>query len=122
MRLRVGKGDRPIRTPILFVGNNRYVLERGRIGQRAALEDGTLSVFAVAARSRLGLIWFAVRALFGAVDIERDFAALGECHELTVDSRSRAIDIALDGEVRRMAPPLRFGVMARAIEVRVPAD
>ena len=121
MHLQMGAGRQRVITPILFVGNNRYMLERGELGQRAALDDGTLSVFAVAARSRLGLIWFAIRALFGFVDPEHDFAALGECEELIVHSRSRDIGIALDGEVRRMVPPLRFAAMPRAIEIRAPA-
>lgn len=121
MHLRVRDGEREIRTPILFVGNNRYVLERGQLGQRAALDDGTLSVFAVAARSPPGLIWFAMRAMLGFIDPERDFVAVGECDRLTVHSRSRGIDIALDGEVRRMDPPLRFAVKPRAIEICVPA-
>jgi len=120
MHLRLRDGEREVRTPILFVGNNRYVLERGQLGQRAALDDGTLSVFAVAARSRLGLIWFGMRALLGFVDPERDFVALGECDRLTVHSRSQRIDVALDGEVHPMDPPLRFAVKPRAIAVRAP--
>jgi diacylglycerol kinase family enzyme len=120
MHLRAGQGELEIATPILFVGNNRYVLERGQLGQRAALDDGKLSVFAVAARSRVGLIWFAIRAMAGFIDPEHDFAALDECERLTVHSRSRRIEIALDGELCRMAPPLRFAIEAGALEVCVP--
>lgn len=118
MHLQVGESGRAVRTPILFVGNNRYVLEPGRIGQRTALDDGVLSVFAVSARSRIGFVWFAVRTFLGLGDPSRDFAALGECDRLTVYSRSRAIDIALDGEVRRMAPPLQFELLPHALKVR----
>jgi diacylglycerol kinase family enzyme len=117
MHLRVGGGSKLVSTPILFVGNNRYVLERGQLGQRASLDDGLLSVFAVAARSRLGLMWFALRASVGLTDPARDFAALGECRELIVESRSHHIDIALDGEVLRLKPPLRFVVEVGAIEI-----
>jgi diacylglycerol kinase family enzyme len=77
LRLASGAGVRQVVTPLLFVGNNRYILERGRLGQREALDDGLLSVFAVGAQSRLGMIWLAVRTLLGFSDPARDFAALG---------------------------------------------
>lgn len=120
MYLRMDGAEQVVRTPLLFVGNNRYKLEAGQIGQRHALDDGMLSVFAVAASSRMGLVWFALRILFGLADPARDFAALGECQRLTVASRSRAIDVAVDGEVLRMRPPLEFTLLPQALEVRAP--
>jgi diacylglycerol kinase family enzyme len=121
LRLVSGGGIRPIVTPLLFVGNNRYILERGRLGERMALDDGLLSVFAVGAHSRLGMIWLALRTMLGFSDPARDFAALGDTPAFTVLSRSSHIDVALDGEVRRMATPLRFALRPRALTVIVPA-
>nr|WP_231639386.1 hypothetical protein [Sphingomonas profundi] len=120
LHLRSDDGDRTLRTPLLFVGNNRYALERGRIGTRLALDDGTLCVFAVAAQTRSGLLWFALRALLGRSDPARDFAAIGACAGLLVLSRARFVDIALDGEVHRLRPPLGFTVAPRAIRLCVP--
>lgn len=120
MYLRMDGAEQVIRTPLLFVGNNRYKLEAGQIGQREALDGGALSVFAVAPGSRIGLVWFALRILFGRADPARDFAALGECRRLTVESRSHAIDIAVDGEVLRMRSPLEFTLLPQALEVRAP--
>ena len=123
-RMHLHAGDAPgrdLRTPLLLVGNNRYTLERGHIGERASLADGTLSVFAVAAHSRLGLLWFGLRTLFGASDPMRDFAILGDFAAITVRSRAGTIDIALDGEVHRLRPPLRFSVAPAAVTVCVPA-
>jgi len=120
LRLASGAGVRQVVTPLLFVGNNRYILDRGRLGQREALDDGLLSVFAVGVHSRVGMIWLAVRTLLGFSDRARDFAALGETAAFTVVSRSSHIDIALDGEVRRMPTPLRFAVQPRALTLFVP--
>ena len=108
-------------TPMLFVGNNRYELEAGRVGKRAALDGGTLSVFAVARRGRLALLAFALRALAGRADPERDFAAIGEADRLEVSGGSHRIDIALDGEVARLAMPLRFRALPGALTVIAPA-
>ncbi len=121
-RLRITLSGRPepVVTPLLFVGNNRYQLERGQIGKRDALDDGTLSVFAVATHSRAGMVWFALRTVVGLSDPDRDFAALGECTDFTVSSGSDAIHVALDGEVERMSSPLRFAVRSGALTVLAP--
>lgn len=117
MRLDLPGGRRQVITPMLFVGNNRYTLERGHLGEREALDDGMLSVYAVASRRRLALIGFALRTLAGRADPDRDFAAIGDTRELTVRGRSDRIDIALDGEVRRLAMPLRFTIGPGALTV-----
>jgi len=108
-------------TPMLFVGNNRYELEMGRVGKRSALDGGTLSVFAVERRGRLALLGFALRTLAGRADPERDFCTIGEARALTVSSRARHIDLALDGEVVRLAMPLEFTIQPGALTVIAPA-
>lgn len=120
LRLRVPGGTKDIATPMLFVGNNHYSLEAGRIGTRDALDDGLLSVFALASRSRAGLIGFALRAVMGRVHRQEDFAAIGDVTELTVTGRSRDVDIALDGEVRRLSMPLDFTLEKGALRVIAP--
>lgn len=121
LRLLVSGHDREVVTPMLFVGNNRYSLERGQVGHRAALDAGQLSVFAVRDRHRLALIGFAARAMLGRADPARDFAAVADTPELTVAGRSRAVSVAIDGEVARIAMPLRFTVEPRALTVIAPA-
>jgi len=120
LRLAAEGRARPVTTPLLFVGNNHYELERGRVGKRVALDDGLLSVFAVSTHSRVGMVWFAVRTLAGRSDPERDFAALGDVPALTVHSRAGHVHVAVDGEVHRLVPPLRFAVRPGALTVVVP--
>jgi diacylglycerol kinase family enzyme len=121
-RLRVdwGRGERAIVTPLLFIGNNIYSLERGEVGTRATLTGGKLSVYAVARRRRIALIWFALRALAGRAQRDLDFETLGECETLTVRSSNDSIEIALDGEVHRMEAPLEFRIRPAALTVLVP--
>ena len=109
-----------LRTPLLFIGNNRYSLEAGRVGERESLTGGVLSLFAVAAKGPLALAAFAMRALVGRADTERDFAALNAAREVTVEG-SGPIDVAFDGEVERMELPLTFETMPGALAVMVPA-
>jgi len=121
-RLRISgpgmSGD--IVTPMLFVGNNRYSLAAGRLGRRDALDDGTLSVFAVGWHRRRALIGFALRTLIGRGDRADDFAAIGDCRSLRVDGRSHGVSIALDGEVMTMALPIVFAIDPCALAVVVP--
>src|SRR5690606_19439238 len=63
---------RAVVTPLLFVGNNHYSIEPGHIGERDALDDGLLSIYAVAARQAYQLVGFALRALVGLARPERD--------------------------------------------------
>ena len=117
-----GKGERAIVTPLLFVGNNVYSLDRGEVGKRNTLTDGKLSLYAVARRRRAALIWFAMRALVGRAERSLDFETLGECETLTVSSSSGSIEIALDGELRRMDSPLEFRIRPGALTVIAPGE
>jgi diacylglycerol kinase family enzyme len=120
LRIDMGEGVQELVTPLLFVGNNPYGLDLGKVGTRDSLTDGRLSVFAVARRSRKRLIWFALRALVGKADRAADFVAIGDCEELVVHSRGSSIEIALDGEVRRLDSPLCFKVEPGALRVVIP--
>lgn len=120
LRVTMDGASEVIRTPMLFVGNNIYSLDAGKVGERQTLDDGQLSVFAVARRGRLGLIGFALRALTGRADPEADFAALGVTKRLRVDAHARSIEVAIDGELKRLTTPLEFGVRPGALSVFTP--
>lgn len=122
LRLDWGRGERAIVTPLLFVGNNVYSLDRGEVGKRNTLTDGKLSLYAVARRRRAALIWFAMRVLVGRAERSLDFETLGECETLTVSSSSGSIEIALDGELRRMDSPLEFRIRPGALTVIAPGE
>lgn len=120
LRIDMGAGMQDLVTPLLFVGNNPYDLAAGQVGTRKSLTDGRLSVFAVARRSRTGLIWFALRTLAGCADRAADFVAIGDCEELVVHSSGSSIEIALDGELLRLDSPLRFRAEQAALRVVMP--
>ncbi len=120
LRVEVDGATQTIRTPLLFVGNNLYSLERGTIGRRKALDEGRLSLFAVAARSRLGALGFALKTLAGRADLHQDFAAVETCRTITVSAHADHIHVALDGEVHRLTAPLRFRIRPGALRVIAP--
>lgn len=120
LRLRMKGDEREVRTPLLFVGNNRYALEPGKLGRRDSLQDGLLSVYALEGRTSPAMIGFALRTLIGRADLERDFAMVGDSGAFQVLLHNRAVDVALDGEVVRLAGPLRFRIVPGALKVIAP--
>ncbi len=122
LRIDMGRGEKPVITPLLFVGNNHYSLEGGSVGCRDSLSDGKLSVYAVSRAGRLALFWFGARTLIGRADRKQDFETLGDTGALSVHSPDRSLEIALDGEVQRLKLPLEFRIHLGGLNVAVPSD
>jgi diacylglycerol kinase family enzyme len=112
--------ETPHRTPCLFVGNNAYSVELLTLGQRSRLDSGRLWLFVAKQRSRLALLWFAVRAAFGGLDQAGDFETL-EALEIEIGMGASRVPVALDGEVETMRLPLRYRARPGALRVLVPA-
>ncbi|MEO8202488.1 MAG: diacylglycerol kinase family protein [Betaproteobacteria bacterium] len=108
------------RTPFVFVGNNVYSMEGFRIGHRAGLTDGTLSVYVADGARRWRLVALGFRALFGKLRQSREFREY-RATELRVDSPRRRMVVATDGEVTIMTPPFNYRIHAAALRVFVPA-
>lgn len=119
--LRIDGDRRRLATPLLFVGNNEYALDLGRLGQRESLDDGCLSIRAVAAQNPLGLLGFAARAVFGLARPERDFAEYGNAREIVIEGKG-TIEGAFDGELARVELPLRLRSAAAALGVVTPHE
>ncbi|MBC2666492.1 hypothetical protein H7F51_13270 [Novosphingobium flavum] len=110
-----------VESPLLFVGNNRFSLDAGRLGRRASLSDGVLAMAAVAPVSRAELLGMALRLIAGKADAERDFAAIEDVEVLTVYGYHRR-RVALDGELVRLQFPLKISILPAALQVLVPAS
>jgi diacylglycerol kinase family enzyme len=107
------------RTPFVFVGNNRYEMHGFRIGARAHLDRGELSLYVANRTGRLGLVRLALRALFGRLDQARDFDTVRATH-IEVQTRRKRAHVATDGEICILETPLRFRVVPGALKVIVP--
>ncbi|HZH35084.1 MAG TPA: diacylglycerol kinase family protein [Pyrinomonadaceae bacterium] len=109
------------RTPFVFVGNNEYEMDFLNIGARKSLADGKLSVYILHRTGRIGLLFLALRSVFGILRQAKDFEALS-VEEITIEisRRKRGVRVALDGEVLMMDAPLNYRVLPRALRVIVP--
>ncbi|HUQ13594.1 MAG TPA: diacylglycerol kinase family protein, partial [Novosphingobium sp.] len=110
---------REVITPLLFVGNNRYSLEPGKLGERESLTDGVLSVYVVPRFGWWALLGFAWQVLFSRADPRTYFELLGEAREVVIEGAG-SLEIALDGEVEKLPLPLACEILPQALKVVVP--
>jgi len=109
-----------VRTPLLFVGNNRYQVNLFALGQRERLDEGELCLYAIRARSRAHLFWAGLRGIFGRLDQQRDFVT-AYVTEAEISSSRPALTLSLDGETVLMETPLRYRIRPKALTLIVPA-
>lgn len=109
------------RTPVVFVGNNEYLIEGIQLPSRKRLDDGLLCVYIPHAEGRFRLIWFSLRALLGKPKPDRSFDAFltSECW---IDTQHHGLRISLDGEVTVLRPPLHYRTRPLSLRVMVPRE
>jgi diacylglycerol kinase family enzyme len=117
--------SKSLRTPFVFVGNNRYDMEGLDIGRRKRPDCGLLSVYLARRIGRFGLLRLALRALFGRLAQDRDFemtqvASVEIRTHRRSQSKRRRVLVSTDGEVRALQMPLAYRIRPRALRVIVP--
>lgn len=113
LRIDDGNGARRLRTPTLFVGNNRLQLERIGIDESAAVDSGRLAAIAPRPVGTLALLWLALRGALGRLGDEERISSFA-FDKLDVRPYlpygRRRVKIAIDGEITWMRTPLLFRV------------
>ncbi|WP_428306403.1 diacylglycerol/lipid kinase family protein [Lacipirellula sp.] len=113
-----GKVDH-LKTPLIFVGNNRYRLDLLKIGARDRLDEGVLSLYVARAQTRLGMLKLLLNGALGRLEQDRDFETLYP-REVWMETRRSRLHLAADGEVMRMEAPLHYEILPRALNVLLP--
>lgn len=110
-----------LRTPTLFVGNNRLQLEQIGIAEAEALPAGNLAAVTLRPIGTLAMLGLAVRGALGRLG-DADKVSSVAFRRLTVRLRGqRRIKIATDGEIHYMVSPLEFRVSPQPLMLMVPA-
>ncbi|KQQ87847.1 diacylglycerol kinase family protein [Massilia sp. Leaf139] len=116
---------RKLRTPTLFVGNNRLQMEQvGMEPLTEAVEEGELAAIAPRPVGKLGMLGLMLRGALGRLG-DADNVIGFSFKRLTVKharlSPRRGIKVATDGEVTRMRMPLVFQVVEGRLLLLKPA-
>jgi diacylglycerol kinase family enzyme len=117
LRLRIAfeQGDVRRQTPLVFIGNNVYEMNLLTPTHRDRLDEGVLFTCLTPGVSRRGLFLIALRAVMGTLDADRDLETM-IATDFRIDAR-RPLEIANDGEVKRLTPPLFYRIHPRALRV-----
>ncbi len=107
------------KTPLVFVGNNRYEMEGLNIGERRRLDAGELCLFVAKRAGRVDLVRLAFRALCGRLHEASDFDAL-IVKQFSIETRRPRASVSTDGEVNQMNSPLNYRTHPGALHVIVP--
>jgi diacylglycerol kinase family enzyme len=113
-----------LRTPTLFVGNNRLQLEQTgiepEVAQRAG--EGRLAAIVVRPIGSAAMLGLVLRGALGRLGEAEQVHSVA-LRALTVRPwRTRRVKLATDGEVRWTTAPLRFEVSAQPLMLMLPAE
>ena len=115
-------GERLARTtPLVFVSNNPGAMHLFNFGQRTQLDTGQLLVFVHRSTSRAAVLRTLLYAALRDIR-EDDRYDHWLTPELRVEygERRRPVSVYLDGELLRLAPPLRYRILPGRLNVAVP--
>jgi len=123
LRLRIASSKKDItsRTPLIFVGNNRYTMQGYELGSRDSLVRGKLFISLMHHTSRLKLFRIAAQAVLGLPSQYADFDTWMD-QEMTIYAEKKFLRVSLDGEIRLMQTPLHYLIHPHAINVIVPQN
>jgi diacylglycerol kinase family enzyme len=110
-----------LRTPFVFIGNNRYSGRLLHQNLRPRLDEGRLAFYTTRAKRRFTLLRLAWHSLTRSLDeadaLESHFATAATLTSLT----GEPLPLALDGELVPLDPPLHFRIRPAALHVIAPA-
>jgi diacylglycerol kinase family enzyme len=115
LRLRIERGgvSRDVRTPTLFVGNNRLQLEQIGVRTLGGVEQGCVAAVMLRPIGTLAMLGLLLRGALGSLGEADDVETFGFDRMVVQPSLkygTRRIKVAVDGEVLWMDAPLRFEV------------
>lgn len=113
-----GKGIK-YKTPIFFIGNNRYAMQGYELGSRESLTRGKLFFSLMCRTSRFKLLKIIAQAILGFSPKCDDFD-IWESQEAIVYSEKKFLQVALDGEIVPLQTPLHYSIHPRSLHVIVP--
>lgn len=121
LELEVNHHKYPVKTPLLFFGNNQLQLAEMnlKIAQCAAI--GEVAGVILAKTDKVSLFKTLFQMIRGKLEQAEDvYSFSGE--NVTVYSQKTKLTVAIDGEIMEMSTPLHFHVEKNALNIMVPHD
>lgn len=116
--LRIDGRSQRLRTFAVVISNNKMRGDPAEPYRRVRLDAGTLGLYLSRHTGRAGLFRLLMSIGMGRWKFDSDIDE-HEAVEVSVNAR-RALHVSNDGEIQRMAPPLRYTLRPRALRALVP--
>lgn len=109
---------KPVRSPFVFVGNNRYDISAALIPERRAFSRGILTVMVATSQSRSSFLRTGLAILRGNAARRDDFI-LSYRKSVSIYSRREVLPVSFDGEVTQLKTPLEYRIEPKTLKVLV---
>jgi diacylglycerol kinase family enzyme len=117
--LRIGKQITTLRTPMIFIGNNALQLRDMAMQVAHCMKADLLAVVLMKPVRKLETLRIIWRGIFKTLENEERLETF--CvDELTIHTRQRLHEVALDGELFRMISPLRVQALPAILNMVLP--
>ena len=110
----------PVKTPLVFFGNNRLQLEEMNLKIAHTVQFGKVAGVIVAKSDKITLMKLLFQLLKGDVETADDIYSFAADHVVVHAKKSKKLHVALDGELIEEQTPLHFSVDQHALAVMVP--
>jgi diacylglycerol kinase family enzyme len=107
-------------TPYVMIANNEHAMEGFKPWARESITEGSLCVYILRDRTRLGLLRLLAKIVMGGRLVEEEFEPI-RAAEVTIETRARRMQVSLDGEMLPLEVPLRYRSRPGQLKVLVPA-
>lgn len=121
LEIEVDQKRYPVKTPLLFLGNNQLQLKEMnlKIAQCAAL--GEVAGVILAKSDKVSLFKTLIQLIRGKLEQAADVYSFSGDY-VTVYSKKATLTVAIDGEIKELRTPLKIHVEKNALNIMVPYD
>lgn len=110
---------RTLLTPMIFIGNNALQLRDLSMSVAQCMKQDLLAVVMMKPASKLETLRIILRGIFKTIENDQKLETF--CVEqLTIFTRGRFQEVALDGEMFRLESPLRVKSLPEALNMKLP--
>ena len=111
----------PVKTPLIFFGNNQLQLADMNLRIAECAEKGMVAGVVVAKSDKRTLFKTLWQLIKGNLEQASDVYSFS-ADTVTIHSKRKKLTVALDGEIVEMKPPLNISVLKNALKIMVPND
>lgn len=111
----------PVKTPLIFFGNNQLQLADMKLRIAECAEKGRVAGVVVAKSDKRTLFKTLWQLIKGNLEHASDVYSFS-ANSVSIHSKRKKLTVALDGEIVEMQPPLHISVRKNALKIMVPHD